>query len=227
MELLFDTANLEQIKKLYNILPCDGITTNPTILKRENKNPIETLKEIRHFLPESGQLHVQLLSNTSDELVKEAKFVLSEIGKDTFIKIPVFDQGIKAMYELSKMGVRITATAIYTAMQGYIAAKAGAMYVAPYINRLDNMGGDGVKVAKDMHDILTIHHFNTKVLAASFKNTQHVLELCKYGVGAVTLSPEVVEQIYTLQLTIQAMDEFNKDFVDLCGEGKTMLNSCQ
>lgn len=121
MQMLLDTVNLEQIRKLYNILPCDGVTTNPTILKRENKNPIETLKEIRRFLPESAQLHVQLLSNTSD----------------------------------------------------------------------------------------------------------HVLELCKYGIGAVTLSPEVVEQIYTLQTTIQAMDEFGKDFVDLCGEGKTMLNSCQ
>lgn len=226
MELLYDTANLEQIKKLYNILPCDGITTNPTILKRENKNPIETLKEIRRFIPESGQLHVQLLSKTSEELVKEAIFVLNEIGKDTFIKIPVFDQGIKAIFELSKMGVRITATAIYTAMQGYIAAKAGALYVAPYINRLDNMGGDGVKVAKDIHDIMNVNHFNTKVLAASFKNTQHVLELCKYGIGAVTLSPEVVEQIYTLQLTMQAMEEFGKDFNDLCGEGTTMLNPC-
>jgi len=133
MEMLLDTGNLEQIQKLYDIFPWDGVTTNPTILKRENKNPMEVLHEIRSFLPETAQLHVQMLSNTSEKIINEAKYVLDEIGGNIFIKIPVFGQGIKAIYELSKMGVNVTATAIYTAMQGYIAAKAGAAYVAPYM----------------------------------------------------------------------------------------------
>lgn len=224
MLTLIDTANLEGIKRIYDILPVDGVTTNPSILKKEGANPLEQLKKIRALLPAGAQLHVQTVSTTAEEIIKEAKFILRQLGDNTYIKIPVFDEGIKAMKQLSTMSVNTTATAIYTPMQGFMAAKAGVKFVAPYVNRLDNIGFDGVEVAKNIHDILVRHNLDTKVLAASFKNTQQVLSLCEYGIGSITASPEVLEQLITHQITSLAIEEFNKDFAAVAGEGKTMMN---
>ena len=224
MLTLIDTANLEGIKRVYDILPVDGVTTNPSILKKEGANPLEQLKKIRALLPAGAQLHVQTVSTVASEIIKEAMFILRQLGDNTYIKIPVFDEGIKAMKQLSTMGVNTTATAIYTPMQGFMAAKAGVKFVAPYVNRLDNIGFDGVEVAKNIRDILVRHNLDTKVLAASFKNTQQVLSLCEYGIGSITASPEVLEQLITHQITSLAIEEFNKDFAAVAGEGKTMMN---
>lgn len=224
MLTLIDTANLEGIKRIYDILPVDGVTTNPSILKKEGANPLEQLKKIRGFLPAGAQLHVQTVSTVAEDIIKEAKFILRQLGDNTYIKIPVFDEGVKAMKQLSKMGVNTTATAIYTPMQGFMAAKAGVKFVAPYVNRLDNIGFDGVEVAKNIHDILVRHNLPTMVLAASFKNTQQVLSLCEYGIGSITASPDVLEQLITHQITSLAIEEFNKDFATVAGEGKTMMD---
>ena len=224
MMYIIDTANLEGIKRVYDILPVDGVTTNPSILKKEGANPLEQLKKIRALLPAGAQLHVQTVSTVASEIIKEAMFILRQLGDNTYIKIPVFDEGIKAMKQLSTMGVNTTATAIYTPMQGFMAAKAGVKFVAPYVNRLDNIGFDGVEVAKNIHDILVRHSLDTKVLAASFKNTQQVLSLCEYGIGSITASPEVLEQLITHQITSLAIEEFNKDFAAVAGEGKTMMD---
>ncbi len=224
MLTLIDTANLAGIRRIYDILPVDGVTTNPSILKKEGANPLEQLKKIRAFLPAGAQLHVQTVSTVAENIIKEAKFILRQLGDNTYIKIPVFDEGIKAMKQLSAMGVNTTATAIYTPMQGFMAAKAGVKFVAPYVNRLDNIGFDGVEVAKNIHDILVRHNLDTKVLAASFKNSQQVLSLCEYGIGSITASPEVLEQLITHQITSLAIEEFNKDFAAVAGEGKTMMD---
>ena len=224
MELLIDTANLEGIKKIYDIFPIEGVTTNPSILKQEGKDPLKQLRRIRAFLPHGAQLHVQVISNKAEDIIREAEAILSELGDNTFIKIPVFDQGIKAMKHLSARGINTTATAIYTPMQGFIAGKAGAKYVAPYVNRLDNIGFDGVEVAKNIHDMLQRHGLPTKVLAASFKNTQQVLTLCEYGIGSITATPDVLEQLINHQITSIAINDFNSDFASLVGGKKTMLD---
>jgi len=224
MLILIDSANIDSIKRIYNFYPVDGVTTNPTILKKENTNPLERLKEIREFMPKYAQLHVQTISTTATEIVKEAEFILKELGEDTYIKIPVFDHGIKAMKILSDRGVNVTATAIYTAMQGFIAGKAGAKFVAPYVNRLDNIGFDGVDVATNIHNMLTAHNLDTKVLAASFKNSQQILSLCEYGIGSITAAPSVLEQLIHHQITDLAIEDFNRDFAELVGEGKTMMD---
>ena len=122
-------------------------------------------------------------------MIEEAHFLVDYIGEDMFIKVPVTAAGMRAIPRLAKEGINITATAIYTSMQAFMAAKAGARYTAPYVNRIDNMGFDGLQVAKDIHDMFRIHNLNADVLAASFKNTQQVLSLCKYGIGSVTAAP--------------------------------------
>ena len=107
-------------------------------------------------------------------------------------------------------------------MQAFLAAKAGADYAAPYINRIDNMGYNGIKVARDIHDIFRNNGFKTEVLAASFKNSQQLLELCEYGVGASTVSPEVIFNLVKNEAITSAIDDFIADFEGLVGEGKTM-----
>lgn len=224
MYTLIDSADIDAIKRVYEFFPIDGVTTNPTILKNAGVNPMERLKEIRNFMPHGAQLHVQTISMTARDILTEAEHILKELGENTYIKIPVFDEGIKAMKRLKRMGINITATAIYTPMQGFIAAKAGASFVAPYVNRLDNVGFDGVEIARQIHDILTRHNMNSMVLAASFKNTQQILNLCEHGIGAITAAPQVLEQLINHQMTESAISDFTSDFFSVAGEDKTMLD---
>ena len=125
---------------------------------------------------------------------------------------------------LAAEGIRTTATAIYTPMQAFLAAKAGASYAAPYINRIDNMGYDGVGVAMEIHDIFRANGLPCEVLAASFKNSQQILELARYGVGAVTAASSVIEGLVKNAAIDAAVDAFTADFEGLVGAGKTMAD---
>ena len=218
MLVLIDNANIYEIERLYSLYPYDGVTTNPSILMNEHKNPIKVLKSIREFLPRESQLHAQVISDTTEKMIEEAHFMLREIDEQLYIKVPVTAQGMRAIHLLKKEGVHVTATAIYTAMQAFMAAKAGARYTAPYVNRLDNMGADGVQVAMDIHDMFRVHHLEADVLAASFKNSQQILNLCKHGIGAVTASPDVLEALIHHDATFTAEENFSLDFVSLVSE---------
>jgi TalC/MipB family fructose-6-phosphate aldolase len=224
MKLIVDFANLDQIKELYAYYPVDGVTTNPSILAKEGKNPYEVLKGIREFIGVNAELHVQVISLDAEGMMQEAHRIQKELGANTYVKVPVTKEGLKAMKALAAEGANITATAIYTQMQAYLAGKAGAHYAAPYVNRIDNLGADGVKVAKEIHEIFTKNNLKTEVLAASFKNSQQVLELAKYGVGAATISPDVIEGFIKLDSVTCAVAAFTKDFEGLCGKGKSMLD---
>lgn len=212
MKLIIDHANLEKIKEMYSYYPVDGVTTNPSILAKENRNPYEVLKEIREFIGKDGELHVQVISKIAEDMVKEAYKIIEVLGQNTYVKIPVTREGLKAIKILSKEGINITATAIYTQMQGYLAGKAGAKYAAPYVNRIDNLGANGIQAAKDIHDIYIKNGIKTEVLAASFKNSQQVLELAKYGIGAATVSPDVMEGLIKLDAVECAVQAFINDF---------------
>ena len=222
MKLLVDDANIEKIKRVYEYYAIDGVTTNPSILAKNGKNPFETLKEIREFIGEDAELHVQVVSKTADKMVEEGKRIVKELGKNTYVKIPTIPEGLKAMKQLSSEGYKITATAIYTPIQAYLAAKAGADYTAPYVNRIDNLGTNGIEVTRKIHDIFENNGLKTQILAASFKNSLQVLELCEYGVGASTVAPEIIEGFINNTNVSSAVDVFIEDFESLCGEGKTM-----
>lgn len=224
MKLIVDYANLEKIKEMYMYYPVEGVTTNPSILAKEKRNPYEVLKEIREFIGKEGELHVQVISKDAENMIKEAYKIREELGDNTYIKIPVTKEGLKAIKILAKEGLNITATAIYTQIQGYLAGKAGAKYAAPYVNRIDNLGANGIKVAKDIHDIYVKNNIDTQVLAASFKNSQQVLELAKYGIGGATIAPDVINGLIKLDAVNCAVDAFVKDFEGICGKGKTMLD---
>lgn len=222
MKFIIDDANVEAIKNLYEYFPVEGVTTNPSILAKSRRSPYEVLKEIREFIGKDADLHVQVVSKNAADMVTEAVEIQERLGENTFIKVPTTREGLKAMKLLSAKDVKITATAIYTPMQAFLAAKAGAAYAAPYVNRIDNLGADGIETVKKIHNIFQNNGLKTEVLAASFKNSQQVLELCAYGIGAATIAPDVIEGLIRNDAVTSAVDVFTKDFEGLCGEGKTM-----
>lgn len=225
MLILIDDADLTKIEELYAKYPYDGVTTNPTILsKTGNKNPMEQLKKIREIIPEDTMLHAQVLSTNTEDMVKEAKHMVSVLGKNTYIKVPVTAAGLKAISVLSKEGINITATAIYGVMPAFMAAKAGAKFLAPYVNRLDNLGYDGVQIAKDIHTMVKAAGYEAEVLGASFKNSQQVLEMGKFGIGSVTVNPDTLKTLAFNGVAENAVKDFINDFEDCVGEGKTMLD---
>ena len=222
MKLIIDDANIGQIKAIYEFYPVDGVTTNPTILAKSKRAPYEVLREIRGFIGAQAELHVQVVARTAAGMVEDAHRIVKELGENTFVKVPSVPEGFKAMMALNREGIAVTATAVYTPMQAFLAAKCGAAYAAPYINRIDNMGYNGIQVAKNIHDMFRNNGLNTQVLAASFKNSQQLLELCGYGVGASTVSPDVIQVLVKNQAIDSAVEAFIHDFEGLTGSGKTM-----
>lgn len=224
MKLLIDDANLEKIESLYEYYPIDGVTTNPTILSKYDDKASNILKEIRRIIGDNQELHVQILSEKAEDIVKEAYKIREMLGENTYVKIPSYKEGFKAMKQLHAEGVNITATAIYSPMQTYLAGKAGADYVAPYINRIDNLGYDGLHIVEVIDDILINNGFETEILAASFKNVNQVLKLATLGVGAATCPPDVIEKFVDDNNISLAINTFKDDFEKRSGAGTTMLN---
>lgn len=158
MKLLIDDADIQAIRSVYEYYPVDGVTTNPSILARVGlsqgeQNPYALLREIRAFIGADAELHVQAVSRSAEGMVEEGIRIAEVLGKNTFIKIPAVREGLKAIRILADAGYHVTATAIYTPQQAFLAGKAGADYAAPYVNRIDNMGLDGVAVTKRIHDL--------------------------------------------------------------------------
>lgn len=222
MKLCIDHADVTKIRRIYEYYPVDGVSTNPSILAKTGRAPYAVLREIRDIVGD-GELFVQAVSPDAEGMVTEAHRIVKELGEQTLVKIPCVPEGFKAMKTLEKEGIRFIGTAIYTPMQGILAAKCGAEYVAPYVNRIDNMGFDGIQISKDIHD--AIHYnglFHSGLLAASFKNSQQVLELVKYGVKAVTVAPDVIEAFVKNPAIDAALAQFTADFEGLTGPGATM-----
>lgn len=224
MKLIIDDANVEKVRRIWDLYPCDGVTTNPSILARSKRPPFEVLKELREIVGADGELHVQVISKDAEGIIKEAHNITEKLGANTFVKIPATPQGIKAIKTLAAEGINVTATTIYTPMQAFLAAKAGAKYTAPYVNRIDNFGYNGVQITMDINDIFENNNLQCEVLAASFKNSQQVLELAKYGIGAATVAPDVIDGFVKNVAIDAAIDVFNEEFEGLAGKGKTMAD---
>lgn len=219
MELLLDTANLEQIKKYVALYEITGVTSNPTIISKEHAEFWPLLMEIRKMIGDK-QLHVQVTADTWEEMLKEAACIREKLGKDTYIKIPTTEQGICAMKHLKAEGARVTGTAVYTTQQAMMAASAGADYFAPYFNRMNNLNVDSKKVIGDMVSLFRIHNKPTKILAASFKNTEQVMDALTAGAQAVTVSAELLTTMVENAIIDFAVEGFKKDWIKTYGDKK-------
>lgn len=223
MKLIIDDANIENIRKIYEYYPVSGVTTNPSILAKVGGNPLEYLKKIRQVIGED-ELHVQVLEDRAEEIIREAEFLNEKLGANTYVKVPVNPEGLKAIKYLSKEGFKITATAIYSINQAYLAAEAGANYLAPYINRIDNLGYDGINIAKSIQKILNENKYETQILAASFKNSNQLIRLAEIGIGASTCSSDVIFKLIDDKNIDSAISAFKNDFSKLDSSKKTWLD---
>lgn len=225
MLLVIDSANIENIKKLIEFFPIDGVTTNPTIITKENKPFLPLIKEIRSIVGEETMLFVQVLKEKAEDMVEEALYIKKEIGGNLYVKVPVTAEGIKAIKQLKEQDIKTLATTIYTPMQAFIAAKAGTDFVAPYVNRIDNLSGNGVQVVKEIVDIFEKHRLSCRVLAASFKNTQQVQQVCLEGAHGVTAGPDVIQSLLSHPSTESNVQEFINDWKLSYGETSDSLLS--
>lgn len=219
MEIILDTANAEQIRKYHEIYCIKGVTTNPTILSRENKEFFPLLHEIKNIIG-NKQLHVQVTADDWEEMLKEADAVLEAIGRDVYIKVPTNEQGIRTMKELKEKGMNITATAIYTPQQALLAASVGADYAAPYFNRMNNLNIDSKKAIGEMASLYSQSRVGTKILAASFKNTQQIMDSFLAGAHAVTVPVELLTAMVSSPMIAGAIEGFKKDWINVYGNKK-------
>lgn len=223
MIYILDTADIEAIKHCNEFYPLAGVTTNPSIISKENTEFWKLVKEIRSIIGEEKMLHVQTVQTKADKIVEEAKLLKKELGGELFVKIPIGEEGLKATMELKKLGIGVTMTAIFTPAQALIAAKAGASFVAPYVNRLDNIIGDGTEVVAQIVELLENYSLDCKVLAASFKNAEQVHKCALYGCHSVTVSADIMKTLISHPMTDAAIDGFEKDWKRVYGD-KTILD---
>lgn len=223
MIYILDTADLAAIKHCNEFYPLSGVTTNPSIIAKEKGDFWQILKEIRSVIGNDKMLHVQTVQTTAKKMVEEAKLIKEKIGGDIYIKIPIGEEGLKAVPMIKKLGIGVTMTAIFTPAQALMAAKAGADFVAPYVNRLDNILGDGTNVVAEIVQQFEIYGLDCKVLAASFKNAEQVHRCALCGCHSVTVSADVLKSLITHPMTDAAVEGFERDWKGVYGD-KTILD---
>ncbi|MEH7009670.1 transaldolase family protein [Neobacillus niacini] len=223
MRLFIDSANVEQIRHLNEYYPIAGVTTNPSIIVKENRPYLELFRDIREVIGNEKELFIQVIGDTAEEMIEEAKYILHELPGNSVVKIPVTEEGLKAIKLLSAQNVPILATTIYTPLQALMAALAGAKYVAPYVNRIDNLTGNGVKVVAEIAQLFSTYQLPTEIIAASFKNVQQVHDVCLSGSQTVTVGPDLIEKFIAFPATPADVSVFKKEWQKTYGTDKTNL----
>lgn len=223
MMYIIDSADTEKIKRCVEFFPVAGVTTNPTIISKEKADFVQLVKTIRDIIGPEKMFHIQTTADTAEDMIREAQALKELVGGNFYIKIPISAQGLKAMMQLKKIGINVTATAIFTQQQAMLAAMAGADFVAPYVNRLDNIVSDGVHVVEEIVKMFRAQNVNCKVLAASFKTVEQIHKIAVVGGDAVTINPELFDLLTYHPMTQYAIDDFNVDWESVYGK-KSILN---
>ena len=218
MRILLDTANLEDIKYFNTYYPIEGVTTNPTILSKEGGDVLANLKAIREIIGDDKELHVQVTEKEFDKIVEEARLLVDYLGINTFVKIPVTDEGLRVTKYLSDRGIGVTVTAVLTAAQAMLASNAGAAYVAPYISRSENLCADGVGTVADIAKIFEVSGSDTQILAASFKTAKEVLDVAVEGCHAATIGSSIMRMLISHTTTDTSISGFDNDWKSAFGD---------
>jgi TalC/MipB family fructose-6-phosphate aldolase len=213
LDLFLDTADIEQIKQGFDIGILTGVTTNPSILLKCGKSRSDTIKAILEN--SNGLLFVQTVSDKYRDIMIEVRELLSFDSKRIGIKIPVTPDGIKAIQELKKSSVKTLATAVFNTSQAIISAIAGADYIAPYINRMEQNGIDAIETIREIRNIYEMNCIETKILAASFRNVEQIIRTIKAGAHSVTISYELFCDMFNNYLTDKSIKKFAEDWMAL------------
>jgi TalC/MipB family fructose-6-phosphate aldolase len=223
MELLLDTINLDEIKRYNKVIALSGVTSNPTIVKKEGKVAFfDHMRQIRNIIGDSATLHAQVVGKTETEMLADAHTIIDKIDSSVFIKVPTNEVGLSVMKTLKQEGINVTATAIYTEFQGYLALAAGADYLAPYYNRMCNMNIDADRVIQALATEIKRTDSNSKILAASFHNVAQVNQAIENGSQAVTMGPDILASGLGMPAINQAVTDFSADWASVYGEGQTV-----
>lgn len=209
MKFFIDTANVYEIKEINNWGVIDGVTTNPSLIAKEKRDFKQVIKEIASIV--DGPISAEVISLDSKNMVNEAR-ELAKINKNIVIKIPMTEEGLKAVNILSKENIKTNVTLVFSATQALLASKAGASYVSPFLGRLDDISTDGMNLIEDICQIFSIYDIDTQIIAASVRTPMHVLQIAKSGADIATVPYKVFKQMLKHPLTDIGIEKFLKDW---------------
>ena len=215
MKIFLDTADVDLIEKYYGTGLIDGVTTNPTLIKKSGKDPEDVYRELA--LMGVDDISMEIVTDDSYEFLKEGRRLKEKFGEITTIKVPCTPEGLKGCKLLSKEGIRVNVTLIFSSAQAVLASKAGAAYVSPFVGRVDDNSFDGLGLIEEIANIYEtqsrLYNFvDTEILSASIRNVGSVSKSFEYGAGIVTMPPSVFEKMYNHILTDKGLDLFQKDW---------------
>jgi transaldolase len=209
MHIYLDTANIDEIRKANDIIPLDGVTTNPTLIAKEGRDYNATLKEIASLV--NGTVSAETVALDAEGMLKEGR-AFAKLHKNIIVKVPLTQQGLKACRLLTEAGIRVNVTLCFSANQALLAAKAGAFIISPFIGRLDDMGQTGMELIEEIRAIYDNYGYQTRVLAASVRHPIHVKEAALAGADIATLPYKVWEQLFQHALTDKGIKTFLEDW---------------
>ena len=209
MKIFIDTANIDEIKKASELGIISGVTTNPSLIAKEGRKFEDVIAEITEIV--DGPISAEVISPIAEEMVKEAK-ELAKIHKNIVIKIPVCEEGLKAVSMLSKLGIKTNVTLIFSATQALLAARAGASFVSPFIGRLDDISDNGAELVEQIADIFNIFDIKTEIIAASIRGPQDATRAALAGADIATIPYKVILQMIKHPLTDSGIQKFNTDW---------------
>ena len=209
MKIFLDTASIASIKPFVDMGVLDGVTTNPTLIAKENRDFLELVTEIIKIVP--GPVNLEVVSQLADGMVREGRD-LAALGANVVVKCPMTGEGLVAVRRLAKEGIKTNVTLIFSPNQALLAAKAGASYVSPFIGRLDDAGHEGMKVIEDTVQIYKNYGLETEVLVASIRHPVHVVQAAKLGAHIATMPPDVLDKMIKHPLTDIGLKRFIDDW---------------
>lgn len=209
MKFFLDTANVDQIKRINDLGLCDGVTTNPSIIKKEGRDFKEVVTEIASIV--DGPISAEVTSYDYESMVEEA-LDISKWADNIVVKIPMTEDGLKAINTLSKKGIKTNCTLIFSVSQGLMAAKAGATYISPFVGRIDDMGEDGGELIYNLKTVLDNYGLESEIIAASIRTNKHLEEAALAGSHIATIPGNLFEKMWTHPLTTQGIENFKKDW---------------
>ena len=209
MKFFIDTANIEEIKKAWELGVINGVTTNPSLISKEKTEPVALFKEICAIV--DGPISAEVIGTKADEMVKEAENLV-KIHENIVVKIPMIEEGLKAVKRLTAAGIKTNVTLIFSPGQALLAAKAGATYVSPFVGRLDDISHNGMDIVADIQTIYENYDFDTEIIVASIRNPLHVIEAALIGADIATIPYSVIGQLIKHPLTDIGLEKFLKDW---------------
>ena len=218
MKIFVDTGKIEEIKKANDMGVICGVTTNPSLIAKEGGRPQEEiLKEIASIVdgPISGE--VKATTVDAEGMIAEGREI-AKLHKNMVVKIPMTVEGLKACHVLSKEGIKVNMTLIFTANQALLCARAGAAFVSPFLGRLDDISVRGTDLISEVAEIFNIHGIETEIIAASIRHPMHVTDCALAGADIATVPYKVIEQMTKHPLTDQGIEKFQKDYKAVFGE---------